>query len=110
MSILVDPGAVGLGKMAAKAFKTGSDSYYESTLDKPVPRLIQMLVYDGQEKNCVPNRRPPLLSRSYTRKFTRKLDCSPYCESVCLACTGELSSKRVFSENGANKTKKFHNW
>ena len=68
------------------------------TLNKPAPRLIRMLVSNWAQKLflCPVNRRPESIELLYLQC---KLDYSPYRE--CLARVGKLSSRRVFSENGA---------
>ena len=68
------------------------------TLNKPVPRLIRMLFSNWAQKLflCPVNRRPESIELLYLQC---KLDYSPYRE--CLARVRKLSSRRVFSENGA---------
>ena len=70
--------SVGSGYTAAKFFKNGRESLSDATLNKPVPRLIRMLVSDWVQNN----RRPVSIARlswsSYTKEFPRKLDFSPY--------------------------------
>lgn len=62
--ILGDPGvtrSVGLGKMVVNVFKNRRESYWEATLNKPVPQLIWMLIwvwlgtkniFGGQHLSC----------------------------------------------------------
>ena len=38
--------SVGSGKTAAKVFKSGGESPWDTILNEPVPRLIRMFVYD----------------------------------------------------------------
>ena len=76
-------------------------------LSEPVPRLIRMLVFDWAQKMCL----CPIGGQNLSRWFRDLLiQKSSYANSTvcCTASVGELWSRRVFSENGAQKTKKFH--
>ena len=90
------------GSQLGQVKRREQKSPWDTSLNEPVPQLIRMLVCDwaqkiilcpirGQHQSIV------LLSwSSYTKKFTCKLNCLP-CTS--LACEGELSLRRVFSES-----------
>ena len=75
-------------------------------LSEPVPRLIRMLVFDWAQKMCL----CPIGGQNLSRWFRDLLiQRSSHANSTvcCTASVGELWSRRVFSENGAQKTKKF---
>ena len=87
---------------SSKVFKNRRESRWNATLNEPVPRLIRRFVWDlTQKSNFVPNKRPASIAlfsqSSYTKKFIRKLDCSPYMFGSCKGA--------FFSENGAHKSK-----
>ena len=91
-----------LVEASSKVFKNRRESRWNATLNEPVPRLIWRFVWDlTQKSSFVPNKRPESISllsqSSYTKKFTRKLDCSPYMFGSCKGA--------FFSENGAHKSK-----
>ena len=78
-----------------------------SFLSEPVPRLIRMLVSDWAQKMCL----CPIGGQDLSRWFRDLLiQKSSHANSTvcCTASVGELLSRRVFSENGAQKNKKFH--
>ena len=76
-------------------------------LSEPVPRLIRMLVFDWAQKMCL----CPIGGQNLSRWFRDLLiQKSSHANSTvcCTASVGELWSRRVFSENEAQKNKKFH--
>ena len=89
-----------LVEASSKVFKNRRESRWNATLNEPVPRLIWRFVWDlTQKSSFVPNKRPESISllsqSSYTKKFTRKLDCSPYMFGSCK----EFSSAKMEPTN-----------
>ena len=98
-----DPGAVSWGrKNGIESFQErekGPQEYYSWRTS--FTTYSNNCLWFGAKNNLVPNQRPAsvalLLRSSYTRKFNRKLDCSPYMFGSC--------RRDLFSENRTHKTK-----
>ena len=74
---------VGSGKMATKVSMNRWRSPWDTTVNKPVPWLIQMLVCDWAQKIRGQHLSHSNSWSSYTKECTCKLDCSLYaCEKL----------------------------